>query len=108
MHIKKSRREFRRGGGASAGIKKPLREGAGREAGLQFLKRPGRPSDCLVRRRAAMTFDGHLAPVRGLPDVGLHRNNSFLRWLRQSSPHWNNKVGVPRPLLMRQLRKGEK
>lgn len=65
--------------GRSAGIKKPLREGAGREAGLQFLKRPGRPSDCLVRRRAAMPFDGHLAPVRGLPDVGLHRNNLLSR-----------------------------
>lgn len=65
--------------GRSAGTKKPLREGAGREAGLQFLKRPGRPSDCLVRRRAAMTFDGHLAPVRGLPDVGLHRNNLLSR-----------------------------
>lgn len=26
-----------------------------------------------------MTFDGHLAPVRGLPDVGLHRNNLLSR-----------------------------
>lgn len=79
MHIKNHAGNFGVMAGRSAGTKKPLREGAGREAGLQFLKRPGRPSDCLVRRRAAMTFDGHLAPVRGLPDVGLHRNNLLSR-----------------------------